>query len=131
MKARLLKQGITGTVCMALALFYCAVRSFGSLPLVEKYRVLCDGFTIPGLLCLCVGVLIWVSNDGFFYGLGYCLQVARNALLPGGRRKTEKYYDYVERHRQKPVKGYGFLFLWGGICMAAAIAFLLLFYSIY
>lgn len=131
MKTKLIKHGITGAVCVALAAAYCGLRDFGGLSLLEKYRVLCDGFTIPGLLCLCVAALIWAGNDGFFYGLGYCLSVAKKALLPGGRRNMEKYYDYVERHRQKPVKGYGFLLFWGGICMALSIVFLLLFYRLY
>ena len=131
LKTNLLKYGITGTVCLGLAALYCGLRDFGDMTLVEKYRVLCDGFTIPGLVALCVGALLWVSNDGFFYGLGYCLDVARKALLPGGRRKMEKYYDYVERHRQKKLTGYGFLFICGGVCMAIAIVFLVLFYRIY
>jgi len=127
-KGKIWKHGITGCVCVGLGVFYCALRNFGGLALVEKYRTLCDAFTVPGLLCLCVGVLLWVSGDGFFCGLGYCLNVARKALLPGGRKKMETYYAYLQRHRQKPAKGYGFLFLWGGICMTAALVFLLLFY---
>ena len=131
LKTNLLKYGITGAVCLGLAALYCVLRDFGGMSVVEKYRALCDGFTIPGLIALCVGALLWVGNDGFFYGLGYCLDVARKALLPGGRRKMERYYDYVERHRQKKVTGYGFLFVCGGACMAIAIIFLALFYRLY
>lgn len=130
-QTRLLKYGITGIICLCLAVFYCVARDFPQLTLVEKYRTLCDAFTIPGLLCLCVGVLIWASNDGIFYGIGYCLDVARKALIPGGRRKMEKYYDYVMRHKEKAVSGYGFLFICGGVCMVAAIVFMALFYRIY
>lgn len=131
MKKNLLKYGITGAVCLGLAVLYCGLRDFGQMPTVEKYRTLCDGFTIPGLIALCVGALLWVAGDGFFYGLGYCLDVARKALIPGGRRKTEKYYDYVQRHRQKKLTGYGFLFVCGGVCMAIALVFLILFYRVY
>ena len=130
-RANLLKYGISGAVCLGLAVFYCAVRDFSQMELVEKYRTLCDGFTIPGLLCLCVGVLIWASNDGFFHGLSYCLNVAWRALIPGGRYKHERYYDYVIRKKEKRIPGYGFLFLCGGVCMAIAIVFLVLFYRIY
>lgn len=131
MKAKLLKYGITGAVCLGLAALYCGLRDFPAMTAAEKYRTLCDGFTIPGLMLLCVGALLWVSNDGFFYGLGYCLSVARKALIPGGRRKMEKYYDYVQRHSQKKITGYGFLFVCGGVCMAIAIIFLVLFYRVY
>lgn len=130
-RIRLLKYGITGGICLLLALVYCAARDFFQLELAEKYRVLCDAFTIPGLLCLCVGALIWASNDGFFYGLSYCLNVAWRALIPGARYKTERYYDYVTRKKEKRIPGYGFLFLVGGVCMAVAIVFLVLFYRIY
>ncbi|MBQ3529188.1 MAG: DUF3899 domain-containing protein [Oscillospiraceae bacterium] len=130
-QTRLLKYGITGGICLCLAVFYCVARDFTQLTLVEKYRTLCDAFTIPGLLCLCVGVLIWASNDGFFYGLSYCLNVAWRALIPGARYKTERYYDYVTRKKEKRIPGYGFLFLVGGVCMAVAIVFLVLFYRIY
>ena len=129
-KTRLLKYGITGAVCLGMVALYCGLRDFAGMTAVERYRALCDGFTIPGLLALCLGGLIWVSNDGFFYGLGYCLRIAGNALIPG-RRKSETYYDYVQRQREKKITGYGFLFLCGGVCMAIAMVFLVLFYRVY
>lgn len=131
LRNRLLKYGISAGVCAGLVLVYCTTRNFSQMELVEKYRTLCDAFTIPGLLCLCVGVLIWASNDGFFYGLSYCLNVAWRALIPGARYKSERYYDYVTRKKEKQITGYGFLFLVGGICMAFALVFMALFYRIY
>lgn len=131
LRNNLLKYGITGVVCLGLAAVYCVLRDVTNLPRVDQYRTLCDAFTIPGVLALCVGLLLWVSNDGFFYGLGYCLDVTRKALIPGGRRKIEKYYDYVQRHRDKKITGFGFLYICGGVCMAIAIVFLMLFYGIY
>ena len=131
MKKILLKYGITGAVCLALGAVYCLSRDFMTLSLVAKFRLLCDAFTIPGILCLGVGALLWVSNDGFFYGLSYCLEIAWRALLPGGRQKMERYYDYVTRKREKKITGYGFLFICGGVCMALAIIFMVLFYRLY
>lgn len=127
----LLKYGISGGVCVAIAVFYCGVRDFFQMETVEKLRTLCDAFTVPGILALCVGCLLWVSNEGVFYGLGYCLDVTRKALIPGGRMKMEKYYDYVQRHKGKKVTGFGFLFVIGGACMAIALIFMALFYYYY
>ena len=127
----LLKYGITALVCVGFALIYCSTRNFSQMETVERYRILCDAFTIPGLLALCVGVLLWVSNDGLFYGLGYCLEVAWRGLIPGARHKMERYYDYVERKRGKKVTGFGFLFVCGGVCMAIALIFMALFYQLY
>ena len=131
LKIKLLKYGITGAACLGLAALYCGLRDFSAMTTVEKYRTLCDGFTIPGLVLLCVGVLLWVAGDGFFYGLSYCLNVAWRALIPGARQKTERYYDYVTRKKEKKVTGYSFLFLCGGACMAIAVVFLVLFYQLY
>ena len=131
LRNNLLKYGITGVVCIAVAALYCGLRDFSQLDLVNKYRTLCDAFTIPGLVSICVGILLWASNDGAFYGLGYCLNVAWKALLPGGRYKMERYYDYVTRKREKQVTGFGFLFVGGGVCMAVALVCMALFYRIY
>ena len=37
-QTRLLKYGITGGLCLAIAVFYCVVRDFFQLELVEKYQ---------------------------------------------------------------------------------------------
>lgn len=127
----ILKYGIFGAICAAFVLLYCFSRDFSQQSLAEKYRILCDAFTIPGLLSLGIGVLLWASNDGIFNGLSYCLNVAWRALIPGGRAKTERYYDYVTRKGEKKLTGYGFLFVGGGVCMAVAAVFLALFYRVY
>lgn len=131
LRRNLLKYGITGVLCVALAVVYCVLRDFPKLPLVEKYRTLCDAFTVPGLLAICVGVLLWSSNDGLFNGLGYCLNITWKSLIPGGRQKIMRYYDYVQSRKKKKITGYGFLFVCGGACMVIAAVFMVLFYSIY
>lgn len=116
-----------------LAWFYISARDFSSAELIEKYRMLCDAFTIPGLLMLMMGLLLAISNEGAFDGITYALTFAVRALIPFGRNRNdnEKYYDYVERKRAKRVHGYGFLFIVGGIFMAVAAVFLILFYRLY
>lgn len=131
LRNNLLKYGISVAVCAAVVIFFCTVRDFDKMKLVDRYRTLCDAFTIPGLLCLCLGVLLWISNDGFFYGLGYCIEVTWRALIPGTKQKMEKYYDYVQRKKGQKVMGYGFLFVVGGVCMAIALVFMALFFKIY
>lgn len=131
LRKNLLKYGISVAVCAAFAIFFCSVRDFGEMGRLDRYRTLCDAFTIPGMICLCLGALLWISNDGFFYGLGYCLEVAWRALIPGARRTMESYYDYVQRKRGKKVTGYSFLFVVGGLCMVIALVFMALFFKLY
>ena len=128
---KLLKYGITGAVCLGIAVFYCSVREFGRMELVERYRTLCDAFTIPGVLAICIGLLLWLSNEGAFYGIGYVLSFVKKAFVPGAGLKSEKYYDYVTRQRENKVTGFAFLFISGGVCMAIAIVCMVLFYQLY
>jgi hypothetical protein len=101
-------------------------------PLVEQYRILCDAFTVPGLLLIIFGSLLWVSNTGALDGLMYAVTTAVRFLIPGGRLKMEeKYGDYVERRREKPVRGYGFLLISGCVTMAISLVFMALFYAVY
>ena len=131
LRTNLLKYGIFAIVVIGFAVFYCNFHDFSQLKLVDRYRVLCDAFLVPGMLSVFVGILLWISNDGFFYGLSYCLDVARKALIPGGRRKREKYYDYVMRKKEKKITGYGFLFISGGVSIAISLVFLMLYYQLH
>lgn len=131
LKGNLLKYGISALVCGVLVFIYVGARDFSIQSRMEQFRILCDAFTIPGVLAIMFALLLAISNEGFFLGLSYAVGVAMKALVPGGRLKIEKYYDYVERRKGKKITGYGFLFLVGGCCMAAAMVFMVLFYQLY
>lgn len=134
LKSNLIKYGVTIAICGAATaglLFYFDV---GSLNLVNRYRVICDSFTIPGIMCLLSGLMMFVSNEGAFDGLGYALSVAAKAFVPGARKKTETYHDYLERKkelRENKVTGYGFLFVVGAVFLGIAMVFYYLFYTVY
>ena len=131
LKSNLLKCGITLLVCAALGGFYVYDRNLLQLPLVDQYRILCDAFSIPGMLCILSGALLWVANEGALDGVGYLLSYAVHALLPGSEHKGERYSDYKERKHGKKASGYGFLFVVGLALMAVAMVFYGLFYSVY
>ena len=114
-----------------MAWLYISLRDFAGAKPADKYRLLSDAFAVPGLLLLLFGCLFWVSNLGALDGIAYAVYFAFRSLIPGGRNKDEKYADYVERKRKNRVKGYGFLFVSGGVTMALAIVFMVLFYSLY
>ncbi len=132
-KIQLIKYGCTTVVSLLMTwatLYLYGIDSFWSKGLVEKYRILCDAFTVPGLLLVMAGLLMVVSNKGAFEGLGYAVKHAVMMLIPGVHEQ-ERYYDYVQRKRANKAHGFGFLFVVGLIDLLFAGIFMALFYSLY
>ncbi|MBE6615179.1 MAG: DUF3899 domain-containing protein [Ruminococcaceae bacterium] len=129
----LVKCGITAAIGGVMAWSVLNLHGFASASSqVEKYRILADAFTIPGVLMLMIGLLVVIANEGLFEGLSYVMSYAVKMLIPGMHKEQERFGDYVERKREKgPVTGFGFLFITGAVFMGAAILFIILFYSIY
>ena len=130
-KTNLIKYGSSAAFVALLAWIYVSVREFGPAPLVEKYLILCDAFTVPGMLLICFGGLMWASTTGVLDGISYAARYAVFSLIPGKRlERDEKYGDYIERKSQNRVKGYGFLFFSGLATMVIAVVFMMLYYSL-
>ena len=134
-KTNLLKYGISSGICLVLAYLYVSTRVDFSrpaaTPLVDWYRILCDAFTIPGLVMLMLGCLMSLSNQGALDGIRYIATVGIRMLIPGAALNMEKYAEFKERRNANRTKGYGFLYVVGIVFMAAALVFMALFYSIY
>ncbi len=65
-------------------------------------RVLCDAFTLPGLLFLLLGLLVWLVGKGSLDGVGYLLKYTFRALIPGvAAKEPPSYHDYTSRDRKK------------------------------
>lgn len=128
-KSRLIKYAVGFGVCGAMALLYLYFHELDNLSAADRYRVLCDAFTVPGMLSILVGALLAVANEGAFNGVGYAVSIAVKALIPGGRNSMESYSDYLERKDGKKVTGFGFLFVVGGVFMVIALVFLMLFHQ--
>lgn len=93
----------------------------------QIYRFLSDGFIVPGVMFLCIGGLVWLSNAGSLSGIGYALKHLFQMLIPVGKKKHETYADYLETRKQ--VSGYAFLFIIGGLFFLLGIVFVIMFYS--
>lgn len=131
-RGALLKYSTSALFVILTVWGFLALRDFENAALVDQYRMLCDAFTVPGLLLILFGALVWVSNAGALDGLAYCVRYAIFMLIPvrPGVRE-EKYGDYVERRSKNRVKGYGFLFWSGLVTMVIAFVFMGLYYSVY
>lgn len=92
--------------------------------------MLSDAFLIPGAVTVLTGCMLVISNKGGLDGISFAAGRAVRMLIPGLKKNDEKYFDYVERKRENPVKGFGFLFAVGGCFCVAAIVFMILFYRL-
>ena len=129
-KTRLVKYGVCAAFTAVMVWLYLWLRETPD-GFVLWMRVLCDAFTMPAVILLCVGGLVWASNEGALDGVGYLVSYMTKALIPGKRKEIEKYADYVERKREKRGGGFGFLLISGAVVLAIALVFLALFYSAY
>ncbi len=131
----LIKYGISLGISLLLAFVFVYTRVDFKNPsatsAVDWYLILCDAFTIPGLLFLMLGCMMTLSSQGALDGVTYVLKNAIRMLIPGAALKAERYYEYVEHKRANRAKGFGFLYITGLVCMAFSLVFMILFYSIY
>ena len=127
----LIKYGVAIASCLAIGVYYLAGRDFLAQDLQNRYRLLSDAFSLPGLLCLFSGVGIWLSNEGAFNGLTWVVTYTIKSLIPIARDTRESYGDYVVRQRGKQVSGVGFLIIVGIVMIAISLIFLYLFNSMY
>ena len=129
MKGRLVKYGLCALFVAVMAFAYLQPRNFAGAEIKEQYRLLCDALTVPGVLLLCAGMLVWVSNLGALDGLSYGLRLAFRALIPGKRlQKEENYHDYVAARQAKRARGYGFLLISGAATVVLSLFLLGLYY---
>lgn len=131
LRTKIVKYAIASIACLLVAYGYAASRNFSEQILVEQYRILCDAFTIPGAMMVLLGMLIGLGNLGALDSVAYLLSYLVRIFAPAAFDPVDSYLDFVESRREKRVKGYGFLYVVGGISLAIAIVFLILFYSLY
>lgn len=125
--ATLLKYSIGFILATSLFFLTIGIRDiYNVTDKQEIYRFLSDGFTIPGVLFICLGLLVWFSNLGSLSGIGYALKHLFSMLIPVGKKKHETYAQYVEA--RKEVSGYAFLFIIGGVFLALGIVFMILYF---
>ena len=121
-----IRYGITFAIMVVITILL--INHFGyspDAPADDRYLVLADAFTVPAMIAMLFGALLWVSTTGFFDSIGYAVSVAVNIILPIKRNpKIEKYYDYKVRKAEKRFKGYGFLLISGAIYFVIALVFI-------
>lgn len=115
----------------AVAYWYATSRWEADISEVLRYRILCDAFTIPGAMMVLFGMLMSLNNLGALDTIAYLMSFLPRMLAPAAFGEPEKLIDYVERRREKRVKGYGFLYIVGFIFLGIAVYYLTRFYSVF
>ncbi len=128
LKKNLIKYSIAFVICALIGFFYVSQYDFASLALVDKYRILCDAFSLPGMLMILFAGLMWVMGKGTLDAVGFILRRTVYSLIPGKRLEAdERYTDYVERQRSKKQGDFRYLYIVGAVCIAFSLIFLVLF----
>jgi hypothetical protein len=124
--------GICTVLGVAIAMFHMRGHWFSQAETqAERYRILCDAFTIPGVILVAVSALILVYNAGVFTGLSYGLRGMKDIFMPFLKQEYVPYREYRKKKMEKKVKGYSFIFFTGLAFLAVAIYFMIRFYSVY
>lgn len=128
----ILKYGITAVLGGLLAWFVAENYGFAeATDTAAQIKALADAFTIPGVIIIMLGCLVMVANGGFFNGISYAMGVAVRMLIPGGRTgREETYGEFVERRSGKEKVSFAFLFIVGGVYLAAAVVCIILYYNL-
>ena len=87
------------------------------------YHILCDGFTVVGFAFTGFGLLLFVSNEGAFDGLAFCLRSFFGMFRKNYAR--EGYYDYKERRASKKMSFSSLLISGLVIILVAVIIYIL------
>ena len=134
LKGKLIALLITAAIGALLVVGVLYIQNFGeAVTTVEKYRILSNAFTVPGVLLILFGALIWVTGEGAFAGISYVTGKLFRTLIPFGRFKDEyeSYYDYVQKKKEKGrSRGFGVLLIVGGILLAVGIVYLILYHNV-
>ena len=131
LKVKILRYLSAAAVGGAVAWFYGTSRWQEEMELVEQYRVLCDAFSIPGIMMVLFALLFTLNNLGALDTIAYLMSFLPRMIAPGAFGEPEQLIDYVERRREKRTKGYGFLYVVGFIFLGIAIYYLVKFYSVF
>ena len=132
-KSILLRYGIAVAAGALLTLLLLDLHGYVlATEAVDRYRIMSDAFTIPGMLLVMLGCMVWIGGTGALDGIGYTLRHLASRLLPFIGGKDERYYDYVARKKTVRKKGGGaFLVLTGLAFLAVSVVFMVLFYQLY
>lgn len=127
----LIKYAVTTGIGLALTAWYVIPRDIFQLDAVQMYRVLCDGFFLPGIFMIFIGLMFVMNNLGALDTISYAFHYLAHTFLPVAFGEGQSYLEYVEARREKRISGFGCIFVVGIVFVAVSAIFLMLFYTVY
>ena len=126
-----LKYVITAGVLAVLTVLTAWARgAFSATEMQDVIGYWCDAFSVPGLITLCIGLLVVASNGGVFDMLVYGV-VRLFALFKKDPvdRKYGGYYEYQQSRRAKK-RPFWFLVIVGGAYLLVGIILLVVYFQL-
>lgn len=129
----LLKYGITGGIAGLIT--FTVTQTYGLSEVqsqLERYRILCDAFTIPGVVFIMLGLLVKIADSGVLDGLAYAMRSLYRVFIPMAARKDERFWDYTQRKKEaRKGRSLSFILHVGIAFMIPALIFMALFYHLF
>ena len=122
----ILKYGLALAAGLGMVYAYIAPRDLASQTVIEQYHILCDAFTLPGLLMASVGLMVLMGNLGALDTLAFAVHYLLHTFIPL-MGKGKSYIDFVLDRREHKVHGFGFLFVVGLLLTAVGVVYLMLY----
>lgn len=123
---------ITAAIGLAVAVLIALSRGIFSAEEIDAIiTIVSDAFFIPGVLLLCIGLILYASNEGLFLGVAYGFKVIGRTITAKKDEKlvNEEYHEYYARMSQKKVKIKHFLLI-GTIFVAVSIVFVVVYFFV-
>ena len=100
-RLKYIKTGVF--MLLAIALCVWLEDPFSAETPVELIGILCDCFTVPGVIFLGIGALTWVAHQGGFDSFGYMFSnfSLHNLWVTKQKKKYETFYDYKQAKDEK------------------------------
>ncbi len=125
MKPNVKRYVISVGVGLALAFVVMLLRDiFSQTDSREILVILNDAFFISGMCLVCVGGLVFVSNNGMFYMLSYGVSLIFSVRKWSKGKKYKDYYEY-KTAKEKKQHGFAYLLVVGLAFIAVASALLI------
>ena len=102
---------------------------FNQTDMVDILQILADGFTLPAVLLLGSGGLVFASNEGTFDSLVYGVRSFMDMFRKERKNEFKSFYDYKESKAEKRMS-FGFLLI-SGLVFAVLTAITLVLYTKY